>query len=246
MVLPLYFAIHVLTETRPRAVYPANTLSRARALFFAVVIGFILPSIALFVPSSLSLDEKQIIAAIWQGFPLYIGLAFKLLYWLDVSLFRSASKDSQSVDDQTQRALRWLKGTYIFFGLVSAVIHIVIFLPSLAAEDSRISFAEIFVPYVLHPYVPFESLSPKTLPLYRLAARLFFQYDWLAITSSALIFFTGTSIACRATSSSRVSFTGWIACMLLLGTIGGPGASLAWAAWMYERSTWNVTRSKTA
>ena len=245
MVLPVYFAIHALSEGRLRVVYPMNVLSRARALLIAVVIGYILPSVLLFGPITFSMDQIHIIQAVWQGFPLYIAAVFHLLHRVDASILGTSSAHSGSaMEPNTRAGLRWLKGTYIFFGLLCALMHITVFLPSLAAEDPRMSFVEIFIPYELHPYIP-SLASPQILPAYRLAIRSFFQYDWLAVATSSIVFFTGSTIANRASSPSPVNLGGWIACMVLLGVLGGPGASIAWAAWMHEKSGLSVEHSKT-
>ena len=243
-VFPLYFAIYLFTVSGRRAVYPADALSRARALPLAIILGYFLPSYALFMrPANAALlDQMQIIAAVWQAFPLWVSLVYNVASKLDASIFGTPAR----IDADTERkASRWLKGTYISLGLLAGLTHIIIFLPSLAAEDEALSFLEIFVPHTFRPYL---SLPPTNSPIpeYRLAVRLFFQNDWLTITSAALIFFTGATLVNRSNARSELSFKGWVACMVLVGLLGGPGASIAWAAWMLEKSALDIERPKTA
>ena len=48
-VFPIYFAIYLFTVSGHRAVYPADALSRARALPLAIIVGYFVPSYALFL-----------------------------------------------------------------------------------------------------------------------------------------------------------------------------------------------------
>ncbi|KIP02314.1 hypothetical protein PHLGIDRAFT_130803 [Phlebiopsis gigantea 11061_1 CR5-6] len=245
VVFPIYFAIYLFTVSGRRAAYPPDALPRARALPLAIILGYFVPSYALFMrPANATLlDQMQIIAAVWQAFPLWVSLVYNVASKLDASIFGTPAK----IDAVTERkASRWLKGTYISLGLLAGLTHITIFLPSLAAENEALSFLEMFVPYTLRSYLSLSTMTDSPIPAYRLVVRLFFQYDWLAITSAALIFFTGATLVNRSNVRSELSFVGWVACMTLVGVLGGPGASIAWAAWMLEKSALDIERPKTA
>lgn len=234
----------------------SNIPSRARALFPAVILGFLVPSAVLFIrpaSSPISLDRKQIIAAIWQLFPVYVAIAYSLLSRLlsypDLSsssgvretasppMPSAVSSAAENYARQSE-AFPHLKRAYILSGALSSIAHWIILVPSVFTSDVSRSFAQIFIPYPLHPYfgVPPSSLAP-----YRLSARLLFQHDWLTMTVAAFAFFgyIHVQLARSESSSGVLSISGhqWLGCMAALTVIGGPGAAIAWAAAERERST---------
>lgn len=255
VILPLYFAAHISYISLFPIIRKPNIPSRARTLFPAVILGFLVPSAVLFIhpaSSPISLDRKQIIAAIWQPFPVYVAIAYSLLSRLlsypDLS-FSSGVREtarpptpnavSPAAENYARQseAFPHLKCAYILSGALSTIAHWIILLPSVFTSDVSRSFAQIFIPYPLHPYV---DVLPFSLASYRLSARLLFQHDWLTMTVAAFAFFGYIHVQLARSESlsgvSSVSGHRWLGCMAGLTVIGGPGAAIAWAAAERERS----------
>lgn len=244
VVLPLYFVVHILTSPSFSVRYPTDAVARARALLPAITIAFFLPSAILFLaPASVSLDQKQIIAALWQGFPVYVTITFNLLRWLGSSpaAYNANQRDDAASETQRRIAFAWVKGTYIACGLASAIAHIVLLLgPCVTSGHPLATFKDIFIPEPLYPIIYYSPprAGPGSIPQYREAVRIFFQYDWLATTAAAFIFFGWSRIA------RRDAYVSWLGPMVVIGVLGGPGAALAWAA--LEREEHGILGGKAA
>ncbi|KAI0681857.1 hypothetical protein BC835DRAFT_1425164 [Cytidiella melzeri] len=258
--LPLYFIAHIRSIPLVPMTFPSDAAARAWTLFPAIFLGYIVPSAALFlVPSgSTSLNTKQIMAAIWQPFPLYIAVLHPALQYVSKRL----STREVSKKDSCETALYWIKRSYALCGLLSAVAHWTIFLPSISSlfpsfvprcDDPSISFTNIFVPYPLHSYVlPInsEATTPPT-PEYRLAARLLFQHDWLFMTIAAFVFFAWNHLALSRSHTQGAGPNvrergpdGWLRSLTMFMMIGGPGAAFAWAAIEREDAMHAVIQEK--
>ena len=240
----------------PRAL-PINAPARAYTLLPAIILGFVVPSAALFlVPtSSMSLDTKQIIAAIWQPFPLYIAILYPML----ASIVQAVSPSISSETDDREGALRGIELSYTISGVLSAVAHWAIFLPAAfpkvipsfvaGHDDPSVSFRHIFIPYILHSYLPESSTQAPELAPYRLAARLLFQHDWLYMTLAAFVFFAWHQYSVMQSYASAASgnrLARWLRTLAVFTCVGGPGAAFAWAAIQRERVLDGLTLAKGA
>ena len=224
--LPAYFASHILTIPNAPTLLPVDALTRVRTLLPAIILGFLLPSsLLLFPPKGVSVDTIQKISAVWQPFPFYIFAIWSVFRKLD-----SWIMSSSPVDPSRERStvLVWLKRSYYACGLIAAWAHLYVFLPSLVTNVSSQSFANIFIPYWMHPYLPI-SLPAAPLAAYRPCSRLLFQHDWLIMVVTALAFFARSHMLLPKGYDST-SLGGWALRMVLISVIGGPGAALAWAA----------------
>lgn len=233
--LPVYFISHILSVPALTKALPTQHLSHARTVFAAVVLGYLVPStFLLYIPRGASVDDVQIIAAIWQPFPLYIAAAWTIFRALDTRM-----------DRLTDRAhtLNWLRQTYFVCGVLSGIFHLRVMIPALLTTEPAHSFANVFVPFWMHSYLPLSVPSTPTiapssfypLTLYRPAMRLLFQHDWLTMTLAALVFFGWHHRAAlgalrKEGKRDMMSFRTWVGYMIGISAAGGPGAAIAWAA----------------
>lgn len=226
VVLPSYFVSHILNVPLIPASLPSQVYTRARTIFPAVALGYLVPSwLLMFPPRGTSLDGIQIISAIWQPFPIYIAVAWSFLRNLDAYILPSSASSKKDVPSSV---LLWIKRSYYACGLLSAGAHLAVLLPSLSTSIPSHSFANVFVPFWIHPYLPII-LPSESLADYRPCSRLLFQHDWLIMTIAAVIFFA-RSHALAGSKASSVSFVGWTIRMIMITVLGGPGAATAWAA----------------
>ncbi|KAF7790140.1 hypothetical protein EIP86_001092 [Pleurotus ostreatoroseus] len=233
--LPMYFVSYARSVPLLPSVFPDDPLSRARTVLLAVAIGYGAPTVALFAPMNMSLDTRQIIAAIWQPFPIYITIIYNVMRKVDVLLLSRNASPAHEI----AQASAWIRASYYACAVVSGLAHVFIALPSLFTTNTTRSFVQVFVPCYLHPFL--APLSGKTdLPEYRVMARLLFQHDWLTMTAAALLFFAWSYHMSRSASVGP-----WAARMVLLAMVGGPGVAIAWAAAeregrIYKRITKNA------
>lgn len=231
VVLPAYFASHIQNIPIIPEPFSADARIRAQTVLPAVILGFLVPSwFLVFPPRDASLDTIQKISAAWQPFPLYI---YMLLHALHTFSYRitgpSAVEPSRGAS-----VLASLKRSYQICGLFAALAHFYVFVPSLITTVPSHSFANVFIPFWLHPFLPM-SLPATPLAAYRPCSRLLFQYDWLLMTTAALTFF-GRSQVLTQTGSRTKALGGWTLRTLLVSIVGGPGAALAWAAIQREET----------
>lgn len=237
--LPLYFIVHLRDIPLIPGGLAPDSVSRARTIFPAITVGFLLPSGILFLfpaNAGLSLDTKQIIAAVWQPFPLYIGAALAISrVWDFISRrhLESGANDllakSKVAATRDEMAFAHLRRSYLASALLSTIAHWAIVIPSLVTTKTSLSFAQIFIPYSLHSYF---SVAPSPLAAYRLSIRLLFQNDWFTMTVAALVFFGWIHVELDKAlpSGEQTGLFRWLAKVTFLTMLGGPGAAIAWAA----------------
>lgn len=228
--LPVYFLAHIQSIPTVPTLLPRDALGRVRTLLPAIIVGYLVPSWFLVLPpKGVSLDTVQKISAAWQPFPLYIAAFWvvfrKLDSWRTGPLTGPASVDRR---EERSRVLGWLRRSYYACGVISAWAHLYVFVPSLTTTVSSHSFANIFIPFWMHPHLPI-SLAAGPLAAYRPCSRLLFQHDWLMMTVAAVTFFGRWHLVTQKGRSESTRLGGWAVRMLFVSLVGGPGAALAWA-----------------
>ncbi|GJE93616.1 hypothetical protein PsYK624_097760 [Phanerochaete sordida] len=238
--LPLYFALSLLTSSpvpqRPRG----DAIGRARALLPAVALGFLVPSAALFLAGArLPLDTKQLLAAAWQPFPLWVALAYNAL-----RLLFPGARSAAGADATTRAALRWVRRAYTGAGALCALAHLGVLLAVARSARPADELLRVFVPHALLPRLRGAPLPDAAAE--RLATRQLFQYDWLCITAGALVFFGWSHAATARPGRREMGVGGWAARVGVLAVLGGPGAALAWAGYAREERVFALQRAKDA
>ncbi|EKM51197.1 uncharacterized protein PHACADRAFT_151791 [Phanerochaete carnosa HHB-10118-sp] len=239
--LPAYFVSHIHNISSIPTLLPADALTRVKTILPAIILGYLVPSwFLVFPPKGVSLDTVQKISAAWQPFPLYTAAFWALFRKVDLSAFGPSAGPHQDAS----RVLIWLSRSYYVCGLIAAWAHLYVFVPSLFATESSHSFANIFIPFWLHPYLPI-SLPAGSLAAYRPCSRLLFQHDWLIMTIAILTFFARSHLHMR-TGFPSMGIESWAFRMLFISIVGGPGAALAWAAVKREEKIASAQNAKNA
>jgi hypothetical protein len=176
----------------------------ALSIMFGLFVGFFIPSIAMLM----TLTDPYI-TAIWQAFPLWVGIAQQ--FHLTLVRRRSSHTGAQSGYALTQL-------TYAISFVVSAVAHAVVFYPRLNTSN----LAETDWVSLRHLYVP----GPPLRKLNR--SMEFLQWDmWLAFGSSMLAaLWFGRSLM------QVVLLAVW---QIVASVVLGPGAALA-AIYMWREA----------
>ncbi|KAL5621753.1 hypothetical protein BROUX41_006653 [Berkeleyomyces rouxiae] len=196
-------------------------LAAAMVLPWSIIIGFVIPSVLVALPTSVvpSHNLKQFLIAVWQLYPVYIGVLQFTLTELFKLVFRVPVAEKQSAEKRLAAQTRM----YAMLANMTSLVHLgvlwVALSPSLTSRlgvspDSpwtQISFYDTFVPDLPNSQTVFTSVSQGALTQ--------LQYDMLFATGSSMAF-----------TLYRDGFKlGSIVIMLQRMTLYGPaGAVLMW------------------
>ncbi|KAI1380715.1 hypothetical protein F4677DRAFT_195419 [Hypoxylon crocopeplum] len=142
VIAPLYYAAYVLTSANDAYFFQGREVPAyyAASLLPAAVLGYLVPTVALwYVPWS-SLETVQYLTALWQPAPLFVGLLVLLLSYL-VPSSRSPSAVAKHAD------VKHLKRMYLFVGVVSTAAHLYTLYTCLTSSDNpQLSLSYVFLP----------------------------------------------------------------------------------------------------
>ena len=234
MVLPIYLAIYLSTSPLVFSKNVSDLLvetDHVAAIFPALLIGFILPSIlmSLPAPSVLSYEQKQTNIAIWQLFPIWVSMLQAVLpYVMSKSVKTSSTNSFGSQELHTMRIL--YIGLLIIAGFGQAATATLIatstFFPDLFASEFKGAFnpSRVFLPAAVSPSTKMLSIGSGT--------HLLLQYDEL-IGSGAMLLWSTTLFMivyrkCRSHQSEASLIAHGIMAMVLTGPLGYATACI-WA-----------------
>lgn len=243
-IMPFYSLLYLLaTGAKPAQAMniPATSSARIRALPFSLILGFVLPTTAMWVSSRVAeTSTHQYLVAAWQIFPVYIAIS---QFVLSRVLSAEASPKEQQKSVQTN-----LESLYQFLIFFSRVFHLGTIAYCLTSfyrfsESSTrlpINFERMLVPsnpfnITTHPVVPISSFADGTLQ--------FLQYDYIFGTTAfcLLVWASKSKVLEAVRAKGRGIVRGEVAMDRVITTmLEGPGAALAKMAWEREAGVWDV------
>lgn len=188
-------------------------LGYAKALMYAHVLGYLLPTVALFLPfSDPDLSTTQLLVANWQPCPLYVSV----ILVLTAQVFGDAGESTKFPESD----LLHVKSMYAYSFIVAAVSHIALLI---RCSQAQWTLSDVFVPQMLS-----TNQSVGGLIYY------IFQLDYIFIFASAVVAAYVTMVDLRELGTSNVSLL--VAGIgLIIGTVlAGPGATVAAVWWWRE------------
>ena len=227
---PLYLFVHLstsptTTSTDPRLFF-VKTVDIA-SIVISLILTFILPSIlaALPAPSILSFNQKQIVLAIWQLFPVWT----ELLYQGASLLLRkivSQDKAMTVTDKRNTPRIGGLRSLYIFLACIAGLTHIATmtliatstWFPPLFAIEFKGVFnpSKVFRPVAVSTSIKMPSIVSGT--------SLLLRYDEiissLAIAVWAVFLFTQVMSQKKKFETTYVFIFDFITLTALLGPLG--------------------------
>lgn len=212
IIIPLYYLVH-LYSTRNQdfsspdvAVIPTGF---AKALAPSLVIGYLLPTISMYLPS---LDNvvRQRLVAFWQPCPLLVGLLLQLLP-------RMSSVQSSRIG-----SLKHLNRTYAVVFITSTILHIGTILYLLTSEDPEASFTRAFDPRVSYP------ASPLVVGI-----KYIFQIDFWGIFAASLVWAYLAIYDMKLADRTDISMIQAFIYFAVGTVVSGPAAVLA-ATWYWR------------
>ncbi|CZS91060.1 uncharacterized protein RCO7_01423 [Rhynchosporium graminicola] len=214
VVIPLWYVLFFRNSAKQSSWSPASRLldiSYAKALFPALSLGYLLPTIALYIPfpdSGFRIHQAFIV--LWQPSPLYVNLLIFI-----ISTFITKQETTKRAT-KSQINLKYLHRVYSAGLAVSAIVHIVIMALCISQRLSQVSF----VHSLLH--VPATERLTLSGSLHYL-----FQVDCLVILTAALASAWGVMWDLKNFGKADIS-TGEIAIQMTVSTVLlGPGATVA-------------------
>lgn len=138
VIIPLYYLIHTLS-TRPDTYYRAGravSLPYARGLLFSVIVGYLVPTLAMYIPG-LSASTAQLLTFIWQPAPMFVNI---LLLLSSLLLSSTAPRGARNPD------IKHLKRVYSAAGIISAINHVVTLYVCSTSTNPQLSLSYVFLP----------------------------------------------------------------------------------------------------
>jgi hypothetical protein len=230
IIIPLYY-IAYFNESGPSRYWNTSgrpvPLGYAKALLPALMIGYLVPTIALFLPDSDPEQKlRQFLVFLWQPCPLYVnGLLFILS-----RIFSSPDDIPKVVEKKgtttaaTLQDVKYLNSLYIVAFVVTAAAHFATFYIILTSTDPQHSFTHVFV----KPYDWGQSGVTKGL-------HAVFQADYWIIFLASLIWAYMAIFDLKRGRKTNVSLFSAALLVIIGSVVVGPAAVLA-GVWYWREN----------
>jgi hypothetical protein len=217
VIIPLYYLSYIYSSTTDGYYLSGRNVhhSYAKALLPATVLGYLIPTIAMYLPWG-NINITQSLTAFWQPAPVLVNV---LLWTFSIPLSFLSTTSSGAAD------VEYLKRIYKFAGVVAAVAHIATVFICLISTNPKVSLTSVFLP---------NKETRKTSTAYGL--HWIYQWDWWGVFVPSLLWcwIAASQVLKlspkRSNSMSSITALGWI---LAMAVIAGPGASMA-AVWYWR------------
>jgi hypothetical protein len=196
-------------------------LGYARAILPALVLGFLVPTFAMYYPWG-DLELTQNITALWQASPMFPNILLLILSPLLASSSPSSAKTSTPAD------VKYLKWVYLVASILSTITHVTTLYICFTSSNPQLSLRYVFLPST-------ENWKDSTV----LGLHYTFQWDfwgifvpsiawaWLVVMDSHRLLEDGPTLYVMFLSAFN---------LLLVSVLVGPGTALA--------LTWNWRENK--
>ncbi|KAF7537311.1 hypothetical protein G7054_g3848 [Neopestalotiopsis clavispora] len=168
-IIPLYYLAYAVISRNDSYLSEGRALplGQAKALLPALVIGYLVPTIALYIPWG-DADITQNLTALWQVSPAIPNLLLPLFS----SFAPSGGSDSKKPAD-----VKYLKRIYLAIGIVSMVTQFATFYVCLTSDNPQLTLSYVFLPN--------KSMWKESTVL---GLHYIFQWDLWVIYVSSLVF----------------------------------------------------------
>jgi hypothetical protein len=212
------------------------SLSYAKAILPALIIGYLIPTIAIYLPYEDDITTKyttQLFVAVWQICPLYVNAILAIISTLLSS--GSSSKKLKATSDLPY--LRWIYGTIIVTGLVVHIGTIASFL--VVTEDPNYAFRHAFLLAIDDTFFS----VPEDLGNFPTAMLKIFQWDFWIIFVASLVWAWQGLWDLNRLGLAKVNLTVAAISITLGSVIVGPAAVLGFV-WYYKEEEMANTSAK--
>ncbi|KAJ5701737.1 hypothetical protein N7488_009285 [Penicillium malachiteum] len=219
-IAPLYFAASLfVSRNQTFFIDTGRTVPAAKFILPALVMGYLIPTILLFLTWGSS-DTLQVVIALWQPAPLVVSILTTVLSMAARIIFPSATQQKDTPVD-TESDLPHLRTLYQVTGTIAVCAHTGLMFAG--ALSSEISLTRLLFP--TDSFAPGKTLSKGVF--------VFFQNDLLLVTAGCFLWcLTSLWDLHRSGLPSfdmSICFLGLIAAYVIVG----PGATVA-AVWFWR------------
>lgn len=167
--MPLWFAFYFYTTSKSAYWQKPFSMSAASAqgLFFAIWIGFILPTVAIYLPG-LSTDTRQLLVALWQPVPLWVNIIWAIAAKI------LPDSDTDRPKEEFSDPTYWIKSLYTCAMFISTIFHWTMVYNCLFSKNPDVTLTNVHLP------MPREEYSMSQALLF------IFQVDFWIIVGAAL------------------------------------------------------------
>jgi hypothetical protein len=144
VIIPLYYLMHTLS-TKSDTYYRSGrevSLPYARGLLFSVVVGYLVPTLAMYMPG-ISASTAQLLTFVWQPAPVFVNILLLVSSFL---LPSTSTASSSSRSGARNPDVKYLKRVYAAAGIVSAINHVITLYVCATSSNPQLSFSYVFLP----------------------------------------------------------------------------------------------------
>lgn len=142
-IIPLYYLVYSIISRKDSYLGTGREVptAQARALLPAIVVGYLVPTVALYMPWG-NLDTTQNFTALWQVAPVIPNVLLLVL----APLFSSSGSAPSHSTASVPADVRHLKRIYLIVGVVTGFTHLTTLYICWTSENPQLSLSYVFVP----------------------------------------------------------------------------------------------------
>lgn len=222
--MPIYYAVFTLLSDKEPYWWPLNRevpIASAHALLPANIIGYVIPTILMFVPWK-NAEATQIFEALWQPAPMFVPLLTVLfaLVWSRRNPDQMAAGPKQATKPYADVPL--LKRIYLITGAMGFVLHLYVVCKLLASSDPTFNLRTVFIP----DFTP----QPKALGE---GLRALFMADFWGFYIASYVWCCAAVWDLKRVGRTTVNVGKSSAAVLLANIVLGPGCAMS-AVWYWR------------
>lgn len=242
VVVPLYFVIHLSTSPTVTSREQSDFLPKfaspidVTSLPYSVALGFILPSIAMALPAAsvVSYERKQLFIALWQVFPIWIGILQQIIPSLRRYFLHIAPVGYEWTKKRTFGSMRTTYGLMLTVAIVTRV-------SAWTISVSSILFPSIFAPEVINSLTPSAVFKPAgvsasvKMPSIAAGSLQFLQYDEMVGGAAIVVW----SVALYLNSVKKKTMGDWVSLVVKstgIAAVAGPQGLAVAAVWARDEN----------
>jgi hypothetical protein len=223
VIAPIYFAVSTYISSPITYFAPSSrnlAPSTAKAILLAVLVGYVLPSMMLFLPLENAPVARQFFIALWQPVPVYVVILTEIFSRIIKHVEQSKSM-TPSADSKLNLDLPSLQVLYAVTGCIAACFHFALLAGWIVSGGNFL--AKVFIP--VDSFGQVSSLADGIF--------IFFQNDFLLVAAASLLWCWSSMWDLYRMGISNVSIWAALAGLMLGSVAVGPGATVA-AVWYWR------------
>ncbi len=228
VVMPIWFILHLSTSPTVTTNSTPDFLvdfSSVVGIPLSMAVGYVLPTVlmSLPAPSVQSFEQKQMFMALWQEFPLWVGISQQLLQPILARIFGLSGHKAESREISKEKSIKALRILYV--ALLAAaganqvstmtLVGTSTMFPGLFAAEYQNPFdvRKVFLPQATSAFTKVESIGSGVLML--------LQYDNFIGSSSMALWASTLFLQARKSGKGSSNFV--TICILGLATVAVTG-----------------------